>query len=228
MLCLLTCPPAYLALRREIDTAFASDPLSHPAVTDTEACALPHIDVALREAMRPHPSVVSPSNLSPVNPRRRQTEPIRCVDSWYLAGRKSVPTYQRAEVRGDFWTRRCLLPTGALAQRGRGTEGNRLNRMRKTFDLVSGAGKFMCMGKAIAWMEARKLFVDLMRRFDFAIVGSIKPFRVEYLAIMMVHDFNERVTRRTTTSLHEREGTCPWGTQWAMGKLKISLFYGPT
>jgi hypothetical protein len=36
----------------------------------------------------------------------------------------------------------------------------------------------------------------LFRRFDFAIINSKKPLHIESLAIMVVHDFNVRITRR--------------------------------
>lgn len=77
--------------------------------------------------------------------------------------------------------------------------------MKSTLDLVFGVGKFQCMGKGIAYMEVRKLFVELMRRFDFAVVDSKRPLRVESLAIMVVHDFNVRITRRTRFPMAGRE-----------------------
>ncbi|RYP48152.1 hypothetical protein DL769_011235 [Monosporascus sp. CRB-8-3] len=197
MLCLLTCPPAYLALQLEIDAAFASGRLSHPAATDAEACALPYLDAVLREAMRLHPSVVSPSKLSPVKPQKKAGG-TDTVCGFKVPGGTQVG----ANVPGVLRSEAAFGPDAACFRPERwlcaaeGTEGDRLNRMKTTFDLVFGAGKFMCMGKAIAWMEVRKLFVELMRRFDFAIVDSIKPLHVESLAIMVVHGFNVRVTRK--------------------------------
>ena len=44
-----------------------------------------------------------------------------------------------------------------------------------------------------------------MRRFDFAIINSKKPLHVESLAIMVVHDFNVRITRRTVAHKAEME-----------------------
>jgi hypothetical protein len=42
-----------------------------------------------------------------------------------------------------------------------------------------------------------------MRRFDFAVINSKKPLQIESLAIMVVHDFNVRITRRTMANRAE-------------------------
>ncbi|KAK6836428.1 hypothetical protein PG987_006923 [Apiospora arundinis] len=92
----------------------------------------------------------------------------------------------------------CFRPERWLEEGDDEQQGaERLSRMQKTLDLAFGAGKFQCLGKAIAWMEVRKLFIEqLFRRFDFSIVDNVAPLRIESFAITVVHDFNLRVTRR--------------------------------
>lgn len=36
----------------------------------------------------------------------------------------------------------------------------------------------------------------MLRNFDFTIVNGLKPLHVEYLAIIVVHNFNVKVVRR--------------------------------
>ncbi|RYP80832.1 hypothetical protein DL770_006073 [Monosporascus sp. CRB-9-2] len=162
MLCLLICPPAYLALQREIDAAFASGRLSHPAATGAEACAHPYLDAPLREAMRLHPSVVSPSKLSPVKLQRKAGGTDTVCRFLVPGGTQvgaNVPGVPRSEAAFGP-DAACFRPERWL-DAAEGTEGDRLNRMRTMFDLVFSAGKFVCMERAIAWMEVRKLFVEV-------------------------------------------------------------------
>ena len=199
MLSLLTCPPAYISLQQEIDSATASGSLSYPTVTDAESRSLPYLDAVMREAIRMHPPSVSPSKLSPSTP---DTVCGFLVPPGTQVG-ANVPGVLRSQaVFGPDAD--CFRPERWL-EAAQEEDGYRLGRMKSTLDLVFGAGKFQCMGKGIAYMEVRKLFVELMRRFDFAVVDSKRPLRVESLAIMVVHDFNVRITRRTRFPMAGRE-----------------------
>ncbi len=72
----------------------------------------------------------------------------------------------------------------------------RLRRMHSALGIVFGAGKFQCPGWAISFMEVSKLFVELMRRYDFALVDNVKPVSIESWAVLVVHGMNVRVTWR--------------------------------
>ncbi|KAF9734264.1 hypothetical protein PMIN06_003056 [Paraphaeosphaeria minitans] len=199
MLCLLTCPPAYMALQQEIDAATASGALSYPTATDAESRSLSYLDAVLREAMRMHPPSVSPSKLSP--------EGVDTVCGYAVPGGTQIG----ANVPGVLRSQAVFGPDADCFRPERWLEaaeeedGYRLSRMKSTLALVFGAGKFQCMGTHIAYMEVRKLFVELIRRFDFAIVDNKRPLHVESLAIMVVHDFNVRITRRTRFSMVDIE-----------------------
>ncbi|CAI6332903.1 unnamed protein product [Periconia digitata] len=194
MLCLLTCPPAYIALQREIDAGFSSGQLSSPVATDAELRRLGYLDAVLCEALRKFPPSVSPSKLSP-----------SVVDT--VCG-TPVPggTQIGANIPGVMLSEsvfgadaECFRPERWL-EAAQEPDGQSLGRMKSTLDLVFGAGKFHCVGTTIAFMEVRKLFAELMRRFDFSVVKNEQPLRVESFAIMVVHDFQVRVTRRVMES----------------------------
>ncbi|KAI1373882.1 cytochrome P450 [Hypoxylon crocopeplum] len=198
MICLLTCPPVYLTLQHEIDAASASGRLSFPVATDAETRALPYLDAVLRESMRLHPPSVSPSKLSP----DKQVDTV-CgfrIPRGTQVGANVPGILRSIAIFGRDAT--CFRPERWLKAVDETDEG-RLASMKTTLDIVFGAGKFQCMGRTIAWIEVRKLFVELMRRFDFCIIDNLKPLHVESLAIMVVHDFNVRVTRRVAAKTED-------------------------
>lgn len=162
MLCLLTSPPAYLSLQREIDAASNSGDLSFPIATDAEARALPYLDAVLREAIRLHPPSISPSKLSPMRPREEKGG-VDMVCGFQVPGGTQIG----ANIPGLLRSKTIFGPDAESFRPERwlatadGMTEDRLRRMETTLDLVFGAGKFQCIGKAIAWMETRKLFVEV-------------------------------------------------------------------
>ncbi|KAI1352372.1 cytochrome P450 [Xylaria sp. FL0043] len=204
MICLLTCPPAYLALQREIDAASTSGRLSSPVATDAEIRMLPYLDAVLREAMRLHPSAVSPAKLCP---QRGTGSDVDTVCGFTVPGGTEVGANIPGVLRSTNvfgHDAGCFRPERWL-EAARCPNDNCLYRMKADLDLVFGAGKFQCLGKAISWMEVRKLLVELMRRFDFALINNIQPLRQESYGIMVVNNFNVRVTHRAAAPMNTRE-----------------------
>jgi cytochrome P450 len=155
MLSLLTNPPAYMALQKELDTATATGRLNYPVATDAEARQLPYLEAVLCEAMRMHPPSVSPSKLSPM-----ETDTV-CgfeVPGGTQVGANVPGVLMSEAVYGP--DANCFRPERWLEAAAE-KDGSRLSRMKSSLDLVFGAGKFSCMGKAIAYMVVRKLFVEV-------------------------------------------------------------------
>ena len=48
--------------------------------------------------------------------------------------------------------------------------------MERNNDLIFGHGKYQCLGKGIAFIELNKVFVELLRRFEFELVDKEKPW----------------------------------------------------
>lgn len=42
--------------------------------------------------------------------------------------------------------------------------------MERSNDLIFGHGKYMCLGKSVAMVELNKVFVELLRRFEFSLM----------------------------------------------------------
>jgi len=68
--------------------------------------------------------------------------------------------------------------------------------MNGAVDLVFGYGRYLCLGKLMAAMELNKVFVELLRRYDFAIVNPSAPLKLWSAAFWVTNDFWLRVTRR--------------------------------
>ncbi len=187
MLSLMTTPPAYIALQRELDAAIASGQISTPA-TGAEAARLPYLQAAIHEALRLHPPSVSPSKLSP--PEGDTIAGI-FVPGGTQVGANVPGVLLSKEIFGA--DAHCYRPERWLEAKG---DEEKLRRMHSALGIVFGAGKFQCPGRSISFMEVGKLFVELMRRFDFALVDNVKPVEVESWAVLVVHGMNVRVTVR--------------------------------
>jgi cytochrome P450 len=81
------------------------------------------------------------------------------------------------------------------------TDPERLALMNSTVDLVFHYGKYQCLGKNIAMMEFNKLFVELLRVFEFVAVRPEMPLRMKNGGIWIIEDFWVRVTRRVPDAL---------------------------
>ena len=53
---------------------------------------------------------------------------------------------------------------------------DKIREMEHNNDLIFGYGKYQCMGKGIAFVELNKVFVELLRRFEFELVDKAKPW----------------------------------------------------
>jgi cytochrome P450 len=196
MLSLLTCPPAYLALQREIDAAIEAGKISSP-VTWAEASRLPYLQAAVKEALRLYLPSVTPSKLSP--PGGDTIAGIFIPEGTQVGA--NTPGVFRDEVIFGA-DAHCYRPERWLEA---AKDEAKLRRMQSTMDLAFGAGKYTCPGKSIALMEVGKLFVELMRRFDFAAVDNIRPATVESWALLVVHGMNLRVTKRPGRGTEEKQ-----------------------
>lgn len=74
----------------------------------------------------------------------------------------------------------------------------KLQYMERNNELIFGHGRFQCLGKSIAFIELNKIFVELLRRFDWSIVNSQKPWKSFCAGIFLQSDMWVRVTPRST------------------------------
>ncbi|KAI3391028.1 hypothetical protein diail_8107 [Diaporthe ilicicola] len=165
MLALSTSPQVYKNLQDEIDQGIANKTISSP-ITVAEARALPYLQAVIYESIRYHPPVIGLN--TKVVPPQGDT-----LAGMYVPGGTNVAVNPWALMRHEatfgadvdvFRPERFLNATA-----------EERSSMQRTVDLMFGAGRFMCAGKTVAWMELNKIFVELIRDFDFQIINIRKP-----------------------------------------------------
>ena len=148
---LATTPRVYRKLQTEIDQGIASGQISNP-VTGAQGKSLSFLQAFLQECLRFNPPV---SLLFPkVVPPEGDT-----LDGTFIPGGTKIGT--------DFWSmgRRADIFGADVSvfrpERFLEASPTERTRMEKTTDLMFGYGRYMCPGKAMAWLEMNKLFVEV-------------------------------------------------------------------
>lgn len=186
MLALSTNPRVYKTLQEEIDEAIRKRKISNP-ITVAEAKALPYLQAVIYESIRYHPPVIGLN--TKVVPPQGDT-----LAGMYVPGGTNVAVNPWALMRHEptFGTDVDVFRPERFIN---ATAEERAN-MQRTVDLMFGAGRFMCAGKTVAWMELNKIFVELLRDFDFQIINIRKPCEEVLYIQFLMKNFLLRVTER--------------------------------
>ncbi|KAI0394748.1 cytochrome P450 [Xylariaceae sp. FL0594] len=183
LLHLTSSPAIYQRAKDEIRTAIRSGSVSDP-VTNEEAKGLQYIQAVVHEGLRLMVPLTFgfPKRVPPGGDT---------LCGVYLPGGTDVYTNFRGLMRNpDIFGQDVDV---FRPERFLGVEGD-VSRMLKTVDLAFGYGSTMCLGKSLAQMEMNKIFVELLRHFDFQIVNSQKPWKQRCYTTYLIHDFLVRVT----------------------------------
>lgn len=189
ILCLINNPSAMRNLLKEMDDGIAEGRISSP-ITDEEAYELPYLQAVIKEGLRMFPPSVAHNY--------KQAPPGGAtVCGYYLPegtqiGINILKMMRDPKVFGaDADTFRPERWLDAASQ-----SPDTYKEMAGTVDLAFGHGKFQCLGKTIAAMELNKVFIELLRRFDFAVVNVHEPLKLWDAAFWVTTDFWLRVTPR--------------------------------
>ncbi|ODH49103.1 hypothetical protein GX48_04721 [Paracoccidioides brasiliensis] len=157
ILLLTTSSKVYTTLLTEIDTAISENHISNP-VTDAEAHALPYLQACIKECFWFWPLI---------------TGIMLHMCPWEadVCG-VSIPAGMNVGW-GAWAVLRDKVVFGGVAELERECEGDRerLIEMERAVELLFGQGKWGCLGKPISLLEINKVFVELLRRFDFAVLN---------------------------------------------------------
>ncbi|KAI9783555.1 MAG: hypothetical protein M1839_003725 [Geoglossum umbratile] len=202
LLHIITHPKVHATLQSEIDEAVRTNRISTP-ISDSEARELPYcwniveaenavvsytyLIACIREGLRIWPP--APSTFSKTVPPDGDTLAGTFVPGgtkigvsmWGVQRNKSVFGKDVDMFRPERWLE---------------ASGGQLQRMEKTNDLVFGSGRYQCLGRSIAMIELRKVFVELLRRFDLALVYPTQPWKSKNLGIWLQSDMFLRVSKR--------------------------------
>jgi cytochrome P450 len=175
MLYLMSTPRAYRALQAEIDAGIRSGRVSSP-VTSAEAQDMPYLQAVIIETLRLYP----PFNGLPFKTVPPQGDTIngRHVPGGTLISPNFCATGRNRAVFGEdadvFRPERWLEADAAAAASG---DRERRAEMRRVAELTFGYGRWGCAGKMIAFLELNKVFVELLRQFDFQLVNPAQPWK---------------------------------------------------
>ncbi|KAI8626229.1 cytochrome P450 [Xylariaceae sp. FL1651] len=174
LLYLLCSPVVYQKVKQEIKDGIAAGSISNP-VKNEEAKSLKYLQAVVQEGMR----LVPPLNMG-FGKRVPDSGDTIC-GKFVPAGTDVYPNYPSLMHSRDIF--------GADAEvfrPERFLSGPNVARMEKTVDMLFGNGRFMCLGKALALIELNKIFVQLLRNFDFQIANPEKPWiRVGYTSFLI-------------------------------------------
>ena len=154
LLYILTNPPVYVSLKKEIDTAISRGNISFPVTTNAEASALPHLQACIKEGLR---------LWQPLNGLQTKLSPLD--QEMEISGVRIPPGTQVALSQHSMMRRRDIFGEDAGIFRPErwiaADDAEMLKRMEKVWELSFAAGRFTCLGRGIALMEVNKVLVEV-------------------------------------------------------------------
>ncbi|KAH6629304.1 cytochrome P450 [Boeremia exigua] len=186
MLHVLTNPTSYMKLQSEIDEGIRTGGISSP-VTDAEARSMPYLQAAIKEALRMMPPATG-AMFKQVPPGGDVIDGKYLPEGTQIAG--SILAIQHSK--------RIYGPDADIFRPERWIEASteKAAEMSHTVDLCFHYGKYQCLGRAVAYMEFNKLFVELFRRFDFSICQADRPTKLSVAGLWIMEDFWIRTQHR--------------------------------
>ncbi|KAF2088620.1 cytochrome P450 [Saccharata proteae CBS 121410] len=163
---LITTPTTLMSLRTEIDTAIAEARISSP-ITNAEGKMLPYLQAVIKESLRLHPPFTG-LLLKEVPKQGDVLNGVfvpggtRIAHSTWSMGRNSIFGPDADVFRPERWIE---------------ASEKQQDDMWRVAELVFGYGRWGCLGKSVALMELNKVFVELLRRFDFALIDATDPMK---------------------------------------------------
>ncbi|OCL04146.1 cytochrome P450 [Glonium stellatum] len=197
MLCLMTHPSSYWALRAEIDATVNSGkvPASPGIIPDSVARNLKYLQAVIKEGIRVHPTIteIMPKTVPPEGDTFELDGKQIFLPGGANIGYCAWGIHRNKDIFGE--DAEIFRPERWLDE----INEEQLNRMQRTFDLMFGFGKYQCLGKNIAMIELSKLVFEFFRNFDMEIVNPEKPWTsTNTLGVFLQEDMWVRVTERTT------------------------------
>ncbi|KAH6710192.1 hypothetical protein VD0002_g8305 [Verticillium dahliae] len=186
MVYLMTTPTAYNALTKEVRDACDRNLLSVP-VQDAEARRLPYLQATIREGLRVFPPVTG--LMSVAVPRGGDVMHGMSIPEGTQIGWSAFGVLRSKAVFGpdaDTFRPERWLEAG----------DEELKAMTAQWELVFKYGKWQCLGKTVALLDLNKIFVELLRRFDFSLIDPIEPMKSYSAGIFIQSNLMVKVVGR--------------------------------
>lgn len=157
-------PQVYLKLQAELDTI----PTTSELLPDAAAKELPYLQACIKEGMRVFPPVTGLFNK-------------RVPAGGDTIHGKFVPEgTEIAYAAWDFYKDPAIFGEDAeifRPERWLDADGEKLETMQRTVDLIFGYGKYQCLGKPIAMLELGKALGSIFRKYDVSLIDPLKPWK---------------------------------------------------
>jgi cytochrome P450 len=148
MLHIITNPQAYRALQAEIDSV----PVAGSIISDEQAKNLPYLQAVIKEGARVYPA--GTGVMSKVVPPEGDT-----VNGVFIPGGTEIgECFWGVQRNKEIYGEDAML---FRPERWLEAEGEKLEKMDKTIQLVWGHGKYQCLGKNLAFIELNKTFFEV-------------------------------------------------------------------
>ncbi|KAI2602118.1 cytochrome P450 [Hypoxylon sp. NC1633] len=185
MLYIMTSPRVYNTLVQEIETAGRNGSISSP-ITSAESRQMPYLQAVIKEGLRIHPPITGLLTKI-VNPGGET------IKGRFIPGGTGIGHcgwgIQRHPVFGNdvdvFRPERWIEASDT-----------RRREMERTMELVFGTGRWGCLGKAIVLVELDKIFVELLRRFDFELMYPGSAWKTQNFTLFIQKEMMVRITKR--------------------------------
>ncbi|KAK1706239.1 cytochrome P450 [Colletotrichum lupini] len=193
MLCLLNTPSSLNALRREMDQGIAQGRISSP-IRDSEARQLPYLQAVIREGIHMYPPSTG------LNYKQVAKGGTELHGQFLPEGTQMGINIQMLMRSKDTFGCDADVFRPERWLEAAAEDEDRFRDMCGVVDLAFGHGRFQCLGKTIAAMELNKIFIELFRRFDFAVVTPQEPLKLYDAAFWVTTNFWLRVVPRPSES----------------------------
>ncbi|RDW65159.1 hypothetical protein BP5796_09851 [Coleophoma crateriformis] len=182
LLYIVTNPIVQGKLLEEISNSSISNP-----ITDAEAQKLPYLQAVIKEGLRIFPPVTG--FMSKLVPTGGDT-----IHGYHIPGGTAIGWSPFGVMRN----KKMWGADAKIFRPERWFEGTSEEIRRKELDveMCFGYGKYQCLGKNIAYIELNKVYVELLRNFEFTIVDPVIPWKNFNAGLFLHSDLWMRVTKR--------------------------------
>ncbi|KAI0600094.1 cytochrome P450 [Biscogniauxia sp. FL1348] len=186
MLFLTSSPKAYDRLKAEIDDAIEQGKISSP-IKDSEARQLQYLQAVIKEGVRTFPVVTA--TLFKKVPKGGDMISGYFVPEGTEIGHNVLGIMRSAKYWGN--DANVFRP-----ERWIEADEDTFNMMSGVLETLWGSGRFKCLGRTIAGMELNKVFVELLRRYDFSVAKPQDSLNILNSGFFLMSELDMRVTKR--------------------------------
>ncbi|KAI1447819.1 cytochrome P450 [Annulohypoxylon stygium] len=185
LLFLASTPVAYGKLKSEIANAISEGRISSP-IKDKESRQLPYLQAVIKEGLRTFP-VVTATFFKQV-PKGGDV-----INDCFLPEGTEVGHNVMGVMRAKkYWGEDADV---FRPERWLEVDEKTHENMVDALEILWGHGKFKCLGRAIVQVELNKVFVELLRRFDFSVVSPQDPVHIRNSGFFLISEIKMRVTK---------------------------------